>query len=56
MEARMYSLGDNFLISMWVSKMMNPQNNRAPPTEMTSSRGSLHTNIYIQTTELYVQV
>ena len=48
MEARMYSLGDNFLISMWVSRMMNPQNNRAPPIEMTSSRGSLHTNIYIQ--------
>ena len=52
MEARMYSWGDSFLISMWVSKMMNPQNNKAPPMEMTSSRGSLHTKIYIRTNNI----
>ena len=47
MDARMYSSGDNLCIIICVSKIMNPQNSKAPPSEITNSSSSLLINIWI---------
>ena len=44
MEARMYSSVERECISKYVSNIINPQNSRAPATEITNSNALLQKN------------